>query len=465
MEHGKQGLEQHTGEQKRIAASFRDPSGFVFMKDGTLYRRVNEAYARSYDTLMTSGLYDELVRREYLVPHEEVSAPQGAYKLLKPERIPFISYPYEWCFSELKDAALLTLKIQKLALKFGMTLKDASAYNIQFRKGKPILIDTLSFESCAEGAPWVAYKQFCEHFLAPLALMAFTEVRLGQMLRVSVNGIPLDLASKLLPWRSWFRAISFFHIHMHAKSQRRHAESTVQLRGNSFTRPAMDELLENLSSGVRSLRWRPADTEWGEYYGNTNYSVQAADEKGRAISRFIALAKPKSVWDLGANDGTYSRMASDAGIATVAFDIDPAAVEHGYLTVKEKKEERILPLVLDLTNPSPGLGWANAERMSLAERGPADMALALALVHHLAITNNVPFGMMAEFFAGICRTLVMEFVPKGDLQVERLLRNRADIFPGYTQEKFEEAFRERFTVREVYAIPGTKRTLYYLERK
>ncbi len=465
MEHGTHGSVRHASGEARVASSFRDPSGFVFTKDDVLYRQVNGSYAQSYDTLMSSGLYDELVKKGYLVPHEEVPPAAGAYKLLKPERIPFISYPYEWCFSELQDAALLTLRVQKLALKFGMTLKDASAYNVQFRNGKPILIDTLSFEPYAEGMPWVAYKQFCEHFLAPLALMSFAEVRLGQLLRVSVHGIPLDLASKLLPWRSWLSAGTFFHIHMHARSQRRNAERTVRAGKSSFPRSAMDDLVANLASGVRSLRWKSTGTEWGEYYGNTNYSASAADEKARAVARFVATVKPRTVWDLGANDGTYSRVASDAGIPTVAFDIDPAAVEHGYRTVKEKKEERLLPLVLDLTNPSPALGWANAERMSLAERGPADMALALALVHHLAITNNVPFAMMAEFFAGICRTLVIEFVPKDDSQAERLLRNRADIFMDYTAERFEQAFAERFLVRERYAIPGTKRTLYLLERK
>jgi ribosomal protein L11 methylase PrmA len=435
------------------------------MKNGELYRQVNEIYAQSYDMLMQSGLYDELVRREYLVPHREVPASPGAYKTLQPRPIPFISYPYEWCFSELKDAALLTLKIQKIALRFGMTLKDASAYNIQFLDGKPVFIDTLSFERYTEGVPWVAYRQFCEHFLAPLALTSFTEVRLSQILRASINGIPLDLASKLLPWKSWLKAGVFFHIHLHARSQRRYAESTVKLHPKLFSRSAMEELVGSLNSSVRSMHWKPAGTAWGEYYKNTNYSAAAAEEKARVVGYFIEISKPETVWDFGANDGTYSKIPGRIGIKTIAFDVDPAAVEEGYLAARQEKARHVLPLVLDIVNPSPALGWANRERLSLAERGPADMALALALVHHLAITHNISFAMMADYFAETCRFLVIEFVPRGDSQVERLLRNRADIFADYTQEKFESVFDQRFKMQERRVIPDTKRTLYLMERR
>src|SRR3989344_836563 len=224
-EHKKTGGDEIPGG--RVAASFRDPSGFVFSKNGVIYRQVNKEYAANYDRLMQSGLYQELVSKNLLIPHEEVRGeklPAAAHNIIRPEQVPFISYPYEWCFSELKDAALLTLKIQRIALRSGMCLKDASAYNVQFKNGKPILIDTLSFETYRSGAPWVAYRQFCEHFLVPLALMSRSEIRLGGLMRVYPNGIPLDLASKLLPWRSWFSPALFFHLHLHSKSQRKYAE-------------------------------------------------------------------------------------------------------------------------------------------------------------------------------------------------------------------------------------------------
>jgi len=191
-----------------VASSFRDPSGFVFWQDGAIYRQINTIYKEDYDRLMTSGLHKALVEEGLIVSHEEVAlqsaAPQVAYKVIRPDQVPFISYPYEWSFSQLKGAALATLRIQRKALDFGMSLKDCSAYNMQFMKGKPVFIDTLSFEKYQEGSPWVAYRQFCQHFLAPLALMSHRDSRLGQLLRIHLDGVPLDLASKLLPRRTHF---------------------------------------------------------------------------------------------------------------------------------------------------------------------------------------------------------------------------------------------------------------------
>ena len=209
-------------------ASFRDPSGFLFSREGVLYRQVNQVYAADFTRLMDSGLYDKLIKAGLLIPHVESdlkpAQPELAFKVIRPERVPFISYPYEWSFGQLKDAALATLSIQKRALKLGMSLKDASAYNIQFYNGKPVLIDTLSFETYQEGEPWVAYRQFCQHFLAPLALMAYRDVRLSQLLRVYIDGIPLDLASELLPGRTRWNLGLATHIHLHASAQKRYAE-------------------------------------------------------------------------------------------------------------------------------------------------------------------------------------------------------------------------------------------------
>ena len=207
-----------------LAGSFRDPSGFVFERQGELYRQVNVIHAEHYDHLVASGLYDHLVRSGLLIPHQEVeipaSEPTRAYRVLKPERIDFVSYPYEWSFGQLRDAARVTIKAQAAALDHGMSLRDASAYNIQFQRGHPLLIDTLSFEKLPEGSPWVAYRQFCQHFLAPLALMSHRDVRLGQLLRIHLDGIPLDLAVRLLPWRTRLRPSLLLHLFLHARSQR-----------------------------------------------------------------------------------------------------------------------------------------------------------------------------------------------------------------------------------------------------
>lgn len=460
-----------------VPGSFRDPSGFVFLCDDVIYRQVNSSYRENFDLIMSSGLYASLVSSRLLVRHEEVvfapPEPEIAYKVIKPEAVPFLSFPYEWCFSQLKAAALATLEIHEKALQHGMILKDASAYNVHFVDGKPVFIDTLSFEKYKEGEAWVAYRQFCQHFLAPLALMGLVDIRLGLMLRNFIDGIPLDLATKLLPIRSRLTPALLMHIHLHAKSQARYSDSHVEQSKatgkkkaivGKVSRQAMNGLIDSLRSGIEALEWKPAGTEWGDYYSDTNYSDEAMQNKMGLVGKFIDKADSRTLWDLGGNTGVFSRIASERGIPTVSFDIDPAAVEKNYRDCVAKKEQHLLPLVLDLTNPSPALGWQNEERDSLIARGPADTVLALALIHHLAISNNVPLDKIAVFFSKVCSSLIIEFVPKSDSQVRRLLASREDIFPSYTQEGFEKAFCKYFSIVSSEPVGGSERTLYLLKK-
>lgn len=453
----------------RIAGSFRDPSGFLYVRDGVLYRQVNAVYRDAYDLLRESGLYDALVGGGLLVAHEEVAREEalapGAYKVLRPQAVPFVSYPYEWCFSQWKDAARVTLAIQKKALEHGMSLKDASAYNVQFVAGKPVFIDTLSFERYREGEPWVAYRQFCQHFLAPLALMSLRDVRLGQLLRVHVDGVPLDLASTLLPSRTRLRIPLLMHLHLHAGAQRKYADQQVDRSRRSMSRTALLGLVDSLDGAVRHLHWSPQGTEWGEYYQDTNYSPAALEHKKSLVAEFLGEIRPRNLWDLGGNVGVFSRIASEMGIPTVSLDADPAAVEKNYQWCAGRGEKNLLPLVQDFANPSTGLGWANEERMSLQARGPADAAMALALLHHLAIGNNLPLDRIAELLARLCRHLIIEFVPKSDSQVQRLLRNRDDIFDRYTREGFESDFQQFFMIHRSQPVRESERILYRMESR
>lgn len=460
-------------EHVEVAGSFRDPSGFVFSKDGEVYRQINRVYQEDYDQFVSSGLYEKLVQDGLLISHTEVNfqyAVTGdAYKVVKPEQIPFISYPHEWCFSQIRHAALLTLEIQTKAFDFGMSLKDCSAYNIQFRNGKPVFIDTLSFEKYREGQPWVAYRQFCQHFLAPLALMRHVDVRLHQLLRVYLDGIPLDLASRLLPVRTRINFGLLSHIHLHARAQKRFADESISSasKSRSVGRMAFLGLVDSLRSAVEKLEWQPGGTEWHDYYDISNYSDAALENKRRLVAEMLdeITPAPASVWDLGANMGLFSRIASDKGIPTISFDIDPSAVEKNYLESVSRGETNILPLVLDLTNPSPGIGWENRERESFLERGPADVVFALALIHHLAISNNLPFRKVTRFFRQVCHSLIIEFVPKSDSQVQKLLSSREDIFGKYDQPSFEREFAKFFTILHSEPIADTKRTLYLMTAK
>lgn len=454
---------------KRDTASFRDPSGFLFYKDCSIYRQINKIYKDDYEHLMKSGLYSRLVESQLIIPHKEASIkgpmPGKAYKVIKPDQIPFISYPYEWCFSQLKDAALTTFKIEKIAMEYEMTLKDSSAYNIQFKNGKPVLIDTLSFKKYVKGETWIAYRQACQHFIAPLALMAYRDIRLNQLFRIYLDGIPLDLASSLLPSSTSFKASLLSHIHLHSKSQKHFADRKVNVGSHKISRLSFLALIDSLESTVKNMKWQPQGTEWADYYQDTNYSLEAFEDKKEIIKKLLGETSTNKLWDLGANDGFFSRIAASQGIYTVSFDVDPAAVEKNYLRSINNNETNILPLLLDLTNPSPSIGWENKERTSLIERGPVDTVFALALIHHLAISNNLPIVKIAEFFSSICRYLIIEFVPKDDSQIQRMLSTREDIFPDYTKDAFKKEFNKYFMIKKIEKIKDSKRMLYLMKKR
>lgn len=452
---------------KKDHSSFRDPSGFIFEANGKLLRQVSLFYKENYDYLMHSGLYKELTSKNLLVFHkkrkEKGPYPKICHKVIEPERIPFISYPYEWCFSQLKDAALLTLKIQKIALQKGMVLKDASAFNIQFIGKTPIFIDTLSFERYKANTPWVAYRQFCEHFLAPLSLMHYKDVSFNKTLRVFLDGIPLSLVSKLLPRSTYFRFSLLSHIHIHSRVQTYFGGKRKANYDRKLSKAKLLTLIESLEQAVRALHWEPKGTQWAEYYDDTNYSDKGFENKKKEIEAMIREVSPKTVWDIGANKGAISKLASNRKIRTVAFDIDPAATEKNYLDASSNNDKRyLLPLIMDITNPSPGLGWNLSERHSLPSRGPADMVIAVAFIHHLAIGGNAPLEMVARFFRSIGKTLVVEFVPKEDSQVARLLASREDIFFDYTQKNFEKQFTKYFKIKKKVPLADSERILYLM---
>ena len=452
-----------------LPSSFRDPSGFLYHHNDLLLRQVNHLYKEHYDHLLDSGLYETLVDNALLISHKEVETDKQnsnqAYKIIQPELIPFISYPYEWCFSQLKKAALTSLSIQKKAMNFGMTLKDCSAYNIQFHKGKPILIDTLSFEKYTEGQTWAGYRQFCQHFLAPLSLMRYKDVRLNQLLRVNLDGIPLDLASSVLPIHSHFQPEILSHIHLHAKAQLFFSEKPANTQQKKMNRFSFISLLENLESAVNRLTVKPSRQGWTDYYEKSQYSEDSLNHKKELVAEFLDKVKPRMVWDLGANTGLFSRIASSRGILTVSLDGDHDVVEKNYREALQLDDTNLLPLLVDITNASPGLGWAHQERSSLMERGPADAVLVLGLINHLAFSNNLPLSKVAGFLKEICHNLIIEFIPKTDPQAQRLLISKKDIFPDYTPLNFVNEFNESFLIRHSVPIRGTERILYLMQKR
>lgn len=456
----------------RDGGSFRDPSGFVFWRDGRPYRQIEQRFRTEWDAFKASPLLARLIEQKRLIAFEpvglEFAQSPTAYTVIRPEPIEFISYPYEWTFGELRDAALLTLDTELQALAAGWTLRDASAYNVQFRDGRPVLIDSLSFEPLEEGAPWVAYRQFCEHFLAPLALIARRDVRLVGLLRADPDGIPLDLASRLLPVRTRLNVGLLSHLHLHARVQRRYAttdDGGQAVRSARIARDRLVALVGNLRATVAALDWTARGTEWVDYADHTSYGDAATADKARLVDAFVREMPGARVWDMGANTGRYSRIAADAGKHVLAFDIDPAAAEQHYRQVRREGRTDILPLILDIANPSPGLGWANRERRSLLERAGADVVLALALVHHLAISRNVPLPMLVGLFADLAPWAIVEFVPKEDPMVRRLLASRRDVFDDYGLDAFRAAAAVRFDIVAESPIAESLRVLFLLRRR
>ena len=389
-----------------------------------------------------------------------------AYKVIRPELVPFISYPFEWCFSQLKDAALLTLDIQRTALEHGMSLKDASAYNVQFVHGRPVLIDTLSFEKYPAGRPWVAYRQFCQHFLAPLALMAHRDVRLNQLSRLFLDGVPLDLASSLLPARTRWRFSLLSHIHLHARSQKRYADKPVAGKTRPMSRFALLALLNSLETAVKKLSWRPRGSEWAEYYDHTNYSDQARDLKKNLVADFLQQLNPGHVCDIGANTGVFSRLAAERGIPTVALDIDAAAVEKNYLQVppRRRKVHAAAGRRHHQSQPGHRLGKQRAPAAPAARsRSTWSWPWRWCITWPSPTTCRWPRSPI--FSAASAATLVIEFIPKSDSQVRRLLATREDIFPGYSVAGFEKEFLAHFTIERREAIAGTERILYLMRSR
>jgi hypothetical protein len=450
-------------------SSFRDPSGFLFWSGGEIFRCIAHRYQRQFQHASESGLYTSCVKDGLLLPFEQSGRNFGlaqCHAVLKPTLLPQITYPYEWCFDQLKDAALLTLRVHLRALEHGMVLKDASIYNVQtLGAGRPRLIDHLSFDFLTDHGAWPAYGQFCRHFLAPLTLMSYVDPGLGRMLQIHLDGIPLDLASRLLPISTRFRLGLQMHLHLHAKMVSKHGHANKKVEVRTLSAEQLAALARSLERTVAGLRPSTRTTEWGDYASHSHYSSRASSAKLAAVRQMVGQVKPRVIWDIGGNDGQYSRTLTDLADRIVCMDADPVAVNRNYLACRDGKITNVTPLVVDLTNPSPDIGFANRERPALVQRDRPDLAMALALIHHLAITHNLPFAYVARYLAGLCRHLIVEFVPKQDPQVKRLLLNRKDTFEDYGEDQFRAAFSEYFVVLQEISVADTERKLFLMQER
>jgi hypothetical protein len=452
---------------KQHPASFRDPSGYIYKTDDTLFRFVSVVYKEQYEHLQKSGLLQLLVQQGLLLPFEEIDKNHtnqpNWFRTLQPQYIPFFTYPWEWSFDQLKDAALTTLSICKKALDKGMILKDATPLNIQFINGKPVLIDHLSFEIYEQGTAWIAYRQFCECFLNPLLLACYCGLETHRTALAYADGIAVSTAAALLPLKTKFHPEILLHVHLHAGMSKSKFGSKKEGKQNMSAKN-IKQILESLESCIQKLSPYRYQSAWSNYYSETILSTDYFESKKQLVKEHLRVLDYHSVLDAGTNTGEFAMLCKPNSFVT-AIDADSNCINDLYLQLKSKKLSNIQPLVIDLMHPSPATGWENGEHTSFIKRMKFDLCLVLALIHHLCISKNLSFEQLASFLASHFKILLIEFVPKTDPKVAEMLQNRKDIFDGYTQEHFENIFKDYFELKDKKIIQGSERTLYLLEKK
>ena len=463
--------------------SFRDPDSRVLVSEEGVFRVLSEAGLADWEALAGSQLFERAVADGSLIATRpangdarlagleaaETALAEAPAAVLRHDRIPFVSYPYEWTFGMLRDAALLELDLLLAALDEDLILKDATPYNVQFDGARPVFIDVGSFERLREGEPWAGYRQFCMQALYPLMIQAHRDIALQPLLRGRLEGIPPTEAARMLNGRHRLHRGVLTHVVLHARLERRYEASAGdevrgELRKARFGTELIRANAKKLRRLVSRLEWKPGASAWAAYRKTSTYTDEDAETKAAFVSAAVQRVGPSLTWDLGANDGAYSRLAAESGSYVLALDSDHATVEALYRSLRESGERRILPMVADLADPSPGLGWRGAERRPLADRGRPDLVLALALVHHLSIAANVPLADVVAWLADLGAPAVVEFPTRDDPMVRRLLAaKREGTHPDYERERFERLLAERFDVRGSEQLGSGTRHLYEVD--
>jgi len=447
--------------------SFRDRQGQVFYKNGKVYRLLKDQAYADFKLLKSTRFWKDF--SENIISTEEVKLPAYAKKewagMLHHQRVPFISYPFEWCFSQLKDAAILHLKLMGAALDEDFILKDASPYNIQFIGHRPVLIDVPSLTQFQGSSLWVGYRQFCQMFLYPLMIQSYKDIDFQPELRSQIDGIKAERANKFFWLGDRLRAGVFVHVYLQAKAQARFGHRKLSLN-NEIKSPDIGKTiikhnLRSLHKILQQLIWERSTSEWSHYAQTHSYDKADQSAKEGFIKDCIRSSKFKLVWDLGCNTGHYSKLVAGQADFVLAADSDHLAVEKLYFDLKSGGPDNIIPMVLDLANPTSALGWRESERKALSEREKPELMLALALIHHLAIGNNIPLDQIVDWLAEQKSALVVEFVGKSDDMVQKLLQNREDIFSDYTQQHFEKLLKKKFRILKSQPLKDGDRVLYF----
>ena len=458
--------------------SFRDRTSRVFYQDGAVLRGLNTPAAQEWEVLKTKPFFQQsmvegkIVQTEQIVESPDASPSPHAERcdahwsvILKHQTIPFISYPYEWSFSMLQDAARLTLELQAAALNADMTLKDATPFNVQWSGSQPVFIDIPSFERLRPGEPWVGYRQFCQLFLYPLFLQAYKDLPFQPWLRGNLEGIEPTQCAQLMSLRDMFRPGVLSHVVLQAKAQASYAQTErnlkKDLRQAGFHKALIQANVSRLQKQITQLNWKQSRSTWSDYTEALPYTEREQHQKADFVRRITHSRRWNLVWDLGCNTGTFSRIAAENADYVLAMDVDALVIERFYRELTRDQSRNILPLISNVADPVPNLGWRGLERKALVERGRPDLTLCLALLHHVVIGAHIPLREFVSWLASLGTALVIEFVTRDDPMVQTLLRHKADHYTDYDLEYFERCLADAFEIDQQETLKSGTRILYY----
>ena len=459
------------------AGSFRDPASSVFYLNSRVLRGFSERGAADWAKVSTAKFLPRLIEQGKVVGTRPATdgiptdVAERFSALIEHDRIPFITYPYEWTFSMLQDAAALHLEILLAAQADDFTMKDGYAYNVQFNGVQPVFIDLGSFEPAKNWGPWLGYRQFCQTFLYPLMLQAHKDISFQPFLRGQINGLTPAQMTAILDGRAKWKGGVFKNVTLHAGLEKRFAASETRSVQKEVTKAGFNKDLQialatKLLKLVRKLAWKRSDSVWSSYGTTCTYDDENKQQKADFV-RAAASASPRRLtWDLGCNEGTYSRIAAESSQYVIAADIDDLVIDRLYRTLRKDGPANILPIVVDIVDPSPGLGWRNHERNAFDQREKPDLVLALALVHHLAIGSNIPLPKIVDWFVFLGAEIVVEFVERDDPMAHHLLQNKPPhTHDEYTIEAFTALVESAFTVTHRQQLNLGTRTLFHLSPK
>lgn len=453
--------------------SFRDRTARVFYHDGKIFRGLNDTALKEWQALSATAFYRRFSTSGGIIPTEQrelSSIPfspsdQQWAAVLEHEKLPFVSYPYEWSFDMLRDAALLQLDLVIAALDEGMGLKDASAYNLQWKGASPVFVDVASFYKRTEGEPWVGYRQFCQMFLYPLLVQAYRDVPFQPWMRGNIDGMDAEVCLNMLRGRDYLRGGVLAHVYLQAKAQRAYNSTTRDVRADlskaGFDKRIIKANAARLRALIAGLEWKPKQSTWSDYLKCGHYEASDAAQKRDFVGEVAASRHWNLAWDIGCNVGVFSRIAARHATSVVAMDFDYQAIDKLYLALKAERVTNILPLIVNVTDPSPNLGWRNMERKRITERGQPDFVLALALIHHIVIGGNIPMAEFVQWLRDLGGELVIEFVTRQDPMVVTLLRNKDDRYTDYNEQVFERELAARFAIAKRQPLGSGTRIMYH----